>query len=146
MSAYSKIEDVKIEVTDPASWAKRLGDRDYGMYCEIDFADRWARLMQLELAVGKKLEEIASRTAEEAYDGGLPLMIIHPVVKYLLSKEWKHGEELRRWYNLGVDATDGAEANKSPGIVLSGWDYPNRWCPPTAAYGWIARQSSPTVG
>lgn len=57
-----------IELSDPAYWNKARAKAKNFVHIQacVDFAECWARLMQLELAQGKKLEEIWRSTLDEA--------------------------------------------------------------------------------
>jgi len=64
----------------------------------VAYAKRWAQLMQLEMLEGKKLEDIAESTSQEAdFDEVDGLMHLDATVT--LVRCWKYGEKLRNWHN-----------------------------------------------
>lgn len=82
------------------------------------YAEQWARLMQLEMAGGKPLEEIADASSREADTEGITGFMYGCAVS-ILSHTWKHGEQLRRWHNLKTQIYDeGVTANET-GKVLN---------------------------
>jgi hypothetical protein len=62
------------------------------------YAERWARLMQLELGRGKKLRSIWEKTSYEADFTGMSAGGFGMAVA-LLGQGWKHGNELVGFYN-----------------------------------------------
>ena len=65
----------------------------------LRFAQRWAELMEVEIASGKKMAEIADRTSDQADSEGITGSM-HIYAISLLAKTWIYGEDLRRWHNL----------------------------------------------
>ena len=64
----------------------------------LAFAEDWARLMQLEIAAGKRLADVANTTKREAnYDGMTVTMVAAAVAK--LARCWRYGSELLLWHN-----------------------------------------------
>ena len=84
------------------------------------YAERWARLMQLELSKGKSLDEIWSSTSHEA---DLEGMSGHSqgIATHLLTETWVYGAELRKLHNAywGSDSEDGTV---NPAIITVGTD------------------------
>lgn len=107
-----------IELVDEAHWLKFKANNSDGTYGGLAaYAERWARLLQVEMAAGKDLEEVANATSHEAdfegMSGGM-----HGGAVFVLVKVWKHGEQLRRWHNLDNQAAhEGERANKSGGVL-----------------------------
>lgn len=111
-----KIEDVELELSDPNYLAEqeRINDDPYGGRC-VSYAKEWARLMQKEIADGKPLSEIAAKTSHEAdYDGITGFM--YGAAVHILSKSWKHGEELRIWHNKQYGKEEG-EGVVNPAVI-----------------------------
>lgn len=107
-----------IELADADGWQKcKDANRDgYGGAC-VTYAEQWARLMQLEMAGGKALEDIADATSSEADTEGITGFMYGCAVS-MLSKCWVHGETLRRWHNLKTQLRDeGERANESGGVL-----------------------------
>lgn len=110
--------DSGIELADPDTWAtfKANNTDPYGGAC-VTYAERWARLMQVEMATGKPLAECADPTSHEADVEGITGFMYGCAVA-TLAKCWKHGEELRRWHNLKTQIRDeGERANESGGVL-----------------------------
>lgn len=83
----------------------------------ITFAERWARLMQLEIANGQKLEDIAYTTTQEADTEGISGFMYGAAVSTLASC-WKYGDQLRRWHNINTQLGDeGERANETGGTL-----------------------------
>lgn len=84
----------------------------------LDYAERWADLMEAQMEAGHKLEDIAHRTSHEADTDGITGFMQGCAVS-TLAQAWEHGEQLRRWHNLAIQIGDeGERANKS-GAVLN---------------------------
>lgn len=83
----------------------------------MGFAERWARLMQLEMAQGKNLEEVAEATAQEANLEGVTAAMYVCAVQ-ILANRWQYGERLRHWHNLKYqNGNEGERANESGGVL-----------------------------
>lgn len=99
---------------DADAWIEmlRLNQDPYGKGI-LTYAERWARLMQLEIAQGKLLKHVAGTTSHEADLEGMSGFSYGMAVS-ILSKVWTHGDELRRWHNLDTQIHhEGEDANKS---------------------------------
>jgi len=89
----------KIELSDPEGWQSWVdGNQDeLGMgQMIVAFTERWARLMQGEIAQGKQLDEIVYDTAEEAAPEGLDAAPFGFGLANL-GEYWVHGRELKEW-------------------------------------------------
>lgn len=108
-----------IEVLDSEAWSeyRRKNDGKYGN-AVIDFAVRWARLMQMELAAGKNLEEIAFETSHTANLEDITGFMYGQGVS-VLCQYWVHEENLRRWHNLRTQIEDEGELANQRGTVLN---------------------------
>lgn len=74
----------------------------------VMFSERWADLMEVELAAGKNLEDIADEAGSKADINGITGFMYGCAVRGL-STFWVHGELLRKWHNkqyLGDDHKD----------------------------------------
>jgi hypothetical protein len=87
-----KIKDVKVY----EDWKAKNTD-DYGSAI-FRYAERWADLMELEMANGAEIKDIAERLSNEADTEGIT-GFMHGVSVNVLSHCWEHGEELKKWYN-----------------------------------------------
>lgn len=103
---------------DEALWNKGLANNQdpYGA-AGFRFAARWANFMEREMAIGKKLADVAKNTSHEANDDGITGFMYGCAVS-VLSQCWQHGEELRRWHNLDTQIhTEGEKANENGGVL-----------------------------
>jgi len=94
-----KTKGIEIEYSDKQAfedWKAKNSD-GYGA-CIFKFAESWAKLMQVEMAKGKKLHECAQQASFEADTEGITGFMYGAAVS-ILSQCWKHGEELRKWHN-----------------------------------------------
>ena len=91
---------------DWRKWLKANKD-SYGIGI-MHYAERWARMMQLEMSEGKSLEEIWSSTSHEADLEGMS-GFTQSAATHMLTICWVHGAELRRLHNArwGSDTTEG---------------------------------------
>ena len=64
----------------------------------VAYARRWAKLMQVEISKGRKLEEIAQQSSYDADLDGITGFMFGCAVG-ALSEFWIYGEQLRRWHN-----------------------------------------------
>lgn len=83
----------------------------------MTFAERWARLMQAEIAAGKTLADVAKETSHAADTEGITGFMYGCAVS-MLAEVWQHGEELRRWHNKDTQiGTEGDRANEAGGVL-----------------------------
>jgi len=108
-----------IALRDPDWWATavRVNSDPYGG-AAIRFSERWARLMQVEMAAGSTLPDCADK-ASSAADAGIGITgFMYGCAVSILAQCWEHGEELRRWHNLKTQVRDeGERANESGGVL-----------------------------
>jgi hypothetical protein len=109
----------QIELIDQQAWQADkdscAGD-DYSLAI-VEFAERWARLMQSQISQGKTISEIAKQTENEA-DTEVITGHMYGQAVYLLSKHWIHGEALRTWHNIRVSPnSDGLLANLEGEVI-----------------------------
>ena len=105
--------------TDEAGWRKavEVNHDGYGACC-IRYAEKWARLMQFQIAHGDELENCAEQCSHLADDEGITGFMYGAAVS-TLSQTWIFGEQLRRWHNRDTQiSNEGNEANES-GRVLN---------------------------
>lgn len=100
----------KMELSDKEEWDRALPQLAKSIYgtSTASYAERWARLMQLELANGKELADIWEETLEEAdLEGMTGFSTI--LATHLLTVTWVHGGELRKLHNAywGSDSEEG---------------------------------------
>lgn len=109
-----------MEVNDEAVWQSwRNNQQDeigYGVAI-FTYAESWARLMQMEMANGQRLEDIANATSQEADVEGIT-GAMYGVAVAVLASCWKYGDQLRRWHNLDTQISDeGEKANETGGTL-----------------------------
>jgi len=109
-----------VELANEKAWREHRranAGSPYGM-AVLDYAERWANMMEAEIERGMALEECAQQTSEEADTEGITLFQYGCAVS-ILAQVWAHGEKLRRWHNLREQLRDeGEEANRR-GTVLN---------------------------
>lgn len=108
------IDAPKMEFVDADAWIQllELNQDPYGKGV-VTYAERWARLMQMEIAQGKALKHVAGATSYEADLEGMSGFSYGMAVS-ILSKVWIHGDQLRRWHNLDTQIHhEGEDANES---------------------------------
>jgi hypothetical protein len=94
-----------LEVLNEELWQEmKLANVDNCGYGQsmVAYAERWARLMQLRLASGRKIDDVAGRSSFEVdFDGIRPLVLRRAVIE--LSLHWKYGRELlaESWHARG---------------------------------------------
>lgn len=94
-----KIKGIELELKDVEGWNKiREANSDPYGKCALDYAEGWAKLMQLEISKGKSLAECAKETSFELGFLGITGFMYGCAVN-ILSQCWKHGDELRLWHN-----------------------------------------------
>ena len=64
----------------------------------IQFAERWADIMEIKMNSGCQLKDIANEASHKADTDGITGYMFGAAVAVLTSC-WKHGEELRMWHN-----------------------------------------------
>jgi hypothetical protein len=105
--------------SDPDAWDECVRVNDDGGYgaCAIRYAARWANLMERRIDDGEALEDIADECSRDADLEGITGFMYGCAVG-ILSKVWRHGEQLRRWHNLNTQiGTEGERANEEGGVL-----------------------------
>ena len=64
----------------------------------VQYAERWANLMESKIVSGDKIADIADSTSHEADTEGITGFMYGCAVN-ALSHLWEYGEELRKWHN-----------------------------------------------
>jgi hypothetical protein len=111
-------EPMEFSEGSEAVWTEWRGKSDEYLHTGIfDYAQRWARVMQVEMAAGKELEDIAGETSHDADLEGMSGFSYGAAVATLV-KCWKHGERLRRWHNAKYQLNgEGDKANEEGGVL-----------------------------
>lgn len=108
----------EMELADEKAW-QEFKDKNQDFYGAgvVIYAERWARLMQLEMASGENLEDVAEATSYEADIDGITYFMYGCAVS-ALAYCCKYGERLRRWHNLKTQiGNEGEKANESGGVL-----------------------------
>ncbi len=107
-----------MELANGTGWqAARAANTDPYGKAVLDFAERWADLMEAKMATGETLEAVAESTSHEADTEGITGFMYGAAVS-TLSQCWAHGEQLRRWHNLDTQiGTEGERANEIGGVL-----------------------------
>lgn len=83
----------------------------------IHYAEAWADLMEVGMARGQKLEDVAEKASHDA-DTEKITGCMYGMAVSILAKHWKYGEQLRRWHNKDCQLNDeGDRANESGGVL-----------------------------
>ena len=84
-----------LDLADEAGWRSwRDNNTDPYGAAVFSYAERWARLMQAEMARGEPIEAVAERASHEADVEGISGFQYGAAVS-VLEKCWKHGDRLR---------------------------------------------------
>lgn len=93
----------RVKESARADYEKGLANNSdpYGRACYL-FAADWAALMEKCMAEGASVVDIAKEASSEADKKHGVTGFMYGVAVSILSHCWEHGEELRRWHNLGT--------------------------------------------
>jgi len=94
-----KTKGIEVEFLSKEYWetGKSKNTDGYGA-CIYEYAEGWAKLMQVEIYKGKKIEDVAEKTSHEMGFLGITGFMYGAAVS-ILSHCWIHGEILRKWHN-----------------------------------------------
>lgn len=113
-----KTDGISIDLIDQKAWddwkAKNTDSYGAGIF---EYAESWARLMQVEMAKGKSIPECAETTSFELGFLGITGFMYGAAVS-ILSNCWKHGEALKTWHNAQYNHKGEEVAN--PAILTIG--------------------------
>ena len=85
----------------------------------MDYAEGWAKLMQIEIAKGKTVRECADETQKGLGFFGITGFMYGCAVS-ILSQTWKYGEELRKWHNKQYGVDENKKGVVNPAILTIG--------------------------
>lgn len=91
--------------------------KDFYSLGVVNFAKRWAELMEKGIEKGEKVVDIADKTSYEADTEGITGYMYGCAVS-ALSHFWEHGEELRKWHNKEYNYDGDGVVN--PAIITVG--------------------------
>lgn len=116
-----KMKKIKIKLKDEERWKEwnnENADSPYGKAI-VSTATKWAKAMELLMEKGFELEEIAGEAIDICDpDSGLTGYAESCLVN-LLSQCWKHGDNLRLWYNKNHGGYNG-DGVANPAKMLIG--------------------------
>ena len=107
----------EMKIANEATWQswKDNNQDGYGG-AVIAYAERWARLMQVELAAGKELEDIAYAASYEADIDSISGAMYGAAVQ-VLATSWEHGDQLRRWHNSQYGVSEDTKGTVNPAVL-----------------------------
>ena len=76
----------------------KINSKDFYSLGVVNYAKRWAELMEKEIEKGARVCDIADRTSNMADTDGITGYMYGCAVS-TLSHLWEYGEELRKWHN-----------------------------------------------
>ena len=93
------IQGIEIEISNEELW-NGMKDKNKDPYgkCVMDYAEAWAKLMQVEIAKGKTVVEVAGPAEKLLGYFGITGFMYGAAIN-TLANCWKHGEELRVYHN-----------------------------------------------
>ena len=109
-----------MQVTNQEVWQLWVtNNTDFYGQGVVDYAQRWADLMEARIDAGDDLLSCAKDTSHQADTEGVTGFMYGAAVSILASC-WVYGEALRRRHNLDTQIhAEGEEANKRQGAVLN---------------------------
>lgn len=105
----SSVKGIDLELSDADGWqTSRANNQDGYGGAALDYAEAWGKLMQIEIAKGKTIEQCYDYTQNGLGFLGITGFQFGCAVS-VLSQTWKHGEDLRRVHNskYGVKESKG---------------------------------------
>jgi len=86
-----------LTLRDPAEWEKTVAaNRDGYGGAVMEYAERWARAMEAEVAAGKSVADCAEDLSHLADTDGITGFMYGCAVS-ILAQVWVYGDDLRRW-------------------------------------------------
>lgn len=111
-----------MKIKNQEAWDKyvEVNSSDPYSKCCVDYALAWADEMEAAMAGGATVNDCAQVTSNEVdrRPGFGITGFMYGAAVAMLSRCWEHGEELRRWHNLGTQiGNEGEKANESGGVL-----------------------------
>lgn len=100
-----------------AAWVEKNSKDGYSRGV-VDYAEAWGKLMQVRMAKGEQLIDIARQTSHEADIGGITGFMYGCAVS-ALAHFWVHGDVLKKWHNGEYGKPD-AEGVVNPAVLVIG--------------------------
>lgn len=116
----SKVHGIELELSDTDGWkkAREMNSDGYGN-AALDYAEGWAKLMQIEIAKGKTIAECYEYTQKELGFLGITGFQFGAAVS-TLAHTWKHGEELRKVHNKKYGISEDKKGTANPAVLTLG--------------------------
>lgn len=116
----AKVQGVELELMDADGWkkAREVNSDGYGG-AALDYAEGWAKLMQIEIAKGKTVAECYDYTQKGLGFLGITGFQFGCAVS-TLSQTWKHGKELRKVHNKKYGVSEDKEGTVNPAVLTIG--------------------------
>lgn len=90
----------KFSITNPERWGQYI-KANRSDTCALEFAARWANLMENAMSKGAKLRDVADSTSQEAAYEGMSGKV-GEFATTALTEVWEHGNELKAMRNEGL--------------------------------------------
>lgn len=89
-----------MKVKDKDSFEKDKDSFSWDLYSMkiVEFAERWAYMMEVKISEGCKLEDIAGELFYDVDIDGVTSQMYDIAVVFLV-KHWIYGEDLKNWHN-----------------------------------------------
>lgn len=84
----------------------------------MDYARKWAELMEAKIEVGIAVQDCAEQTSHEADEEDITGFMYGAAVN-TLARCWYYGEELRLWHNSRIQIGNEGEKANEEGTVLN---------------------------
>ncbi len=110
-SFQEKVGEETIDLISPTIWeeGKIVNSDGYGKGI-YTYGECWAKLMQVEIKAGNKLENIAEKTSNEADLEGITGFMYGAAVS-ILSQTWVYGKLLNDWHNAQYNHSGNGTVN-----------------------------------
>lgn len=116
----AKVQGVELELSDADGWKKSREVNSYGYGgAALDYAEGWAKLMQIEIAKGKTVAECYDYTQKGLGFLGITGFQFGCAVS-TLAQTWKHGEELRKVHNKKYGVSEEKKGTVNPAVLTIG--------------------------
>lgn len=113
----ANVRGIELELSDVEGWNKsrEVNSDGYGG-AALDYAEGWAKMMQIEISKGKTIAECYDYTQEGLCFLGITGFQFGCAVS-ILSQTWKHGEELRKVHNKKYGISEDKKGTANPALL-----------------------------
>jgi len=113
----AKVKGIDLELSDAEGWQKaRTANSDGYGSSALDYAEGWAKLMQVEISKGKSIAECYEYTQKGLGFLGITGFQFGCAVS-TLSQTWKYGEELRKHHNQKYGISEDKKGTANPALM-----------------------------